>query len=271
MIIVCYAVKRNIIYKYKNILEGNMGKKYLNGYIFLSLALLSVALIVEKPSSVAGFLNTSKQVIEILSPIGLFLIGYLGLNQWRIEIDFKEKKKLAEIIALKLLLFIEIFDLNRKSWGEWNVRSSAKITGDPKKEDKSKWEILKINIQFDQDKYFDKVSRLEKVRYELEIKLKAAATTWNNREIENCGDLLFNLFYDFQIAVARIRNQFPENEWVFEKNEIENNKDLHLIHYFYLGTKDKSAEELNSYFDIKIKDAKKTIMENISLYLSTDA
>jgi hypothetical protein len=242
--------------------------KIVKTFIVVSGILWVLSLIIKAPTSFDDFLLLSKSVVDILTPIGVFLLGYLGLIQWREEADYKKKSSLAEEIATLVLSFTEILDLYRESWADMSMGEFVMTTGDKKADNKAMSNINSLNILFDPERFSNKVERLEKVRTELDWNLKQASTLWNDPRISMSSQKLFTLFYDFQNTVFRINQNFPENYWSFGLEDIEENRDLQLIYKFKVGTRNKTIDELNDFFDKRLQAAKLEITSLIERYLT---
>jgi hypothetical protein len=246
--------------------------KYRVIVYFVAIVLISLIIHVsmKKPTSYEEFFILFEEIIKVFSPAGVFLLGFLGLSQWKKELTYKKQNKLAEEIALSLLDFKNAMHGIRTNWPiSWST-DFVFDEGIAEKKSLTKPVTTSLSFIFTENNHKNLASRVDladRKREELEQNLRIASLLWKNPEIEKVGHGLFNLYYDIINAIYRIRFSQSFDKWSFEGEEIENNPDLSIIFHFNFRTKNKTADELNLVYREKLDTFSDDILEKISEYL----
>lgn len=246
----------------KNIFEGLM--KNLTWVIFfvLTIMLLILHIYMNKPTTYEEIINSIDEVIKFISPVAVFLLGYLGLIQWKNEFTFKQRNKIAEEIALCLLNLKNALHDIRKSW-PYSTTSDATFIKRNSEDDETHYDppVSVISFIFSEKAKEDLKSRVDfadRKREELEQKLKIAAILWDKPDIEKAGEKLSSFYYKVYTSIYRIRFAQSFDKWSFKGEEIESNYQLSLIFHFSFGTKNKTADELNSVYKEELESCSNT-------------
>ena len=240
-------------------------------FFVLTIMLLILNIYMNKPATYEEIINSIDEVIKFISPVALFLLGYLGLIQWKNEFTFKQRNKIAEEIALCLLNLKNALHDIRKSW-PISTMSDATFIKRNSEDDESHYGYLVAAISFiftekAQEDLRSRVDFADRKVEELEQKLEIAAILWDKPDIEKAGDKIFSLYYKVINAIYRIRFAQSFDNWSFEGEEIENSYELSLVLHFSFGTKNKTADELNLVYKEELKSCSDIILEKISGYL----
>lgn len=209
-------------------------------------------------------------VIKIFSPVGVFLLGCLGLLQWKNEFTFKKRYKIAEEIALSLLDLKNAMHGIRTGWPISTSGDISLVKGEPKDEDFFNIPTSGLTFSFNEKTHEDLSSRVDLAdskKEELEQKLKIAAILWNSPDIEKAGKELFSFYNNIINAIYRIRFAQSFKKWSFKGDDIEKSSDLSFVFHFNFRTKNKTADELNSVYKEKLDSCSGIILEKISEYL----
>jgi hypothetical protein len=231
-------------------------------FVFATIILIIVIFNVPSIGCTSYILNELKTLVEILSPIGIFILGMLGLSSWRYEMTFKKRYELSEEILIAMKNFVthlkEIREIDF-----WNAEEIAVRNEDPLKS-KNPWKLMKIKkMKFDEKKYDIKVKEITEDQLVLTDLLEKADFLWNE-DISSSSKQLYSLYFDILKAIWQFRYTFDgTNEWDFEKNDIENNKSLQLIYNFSKPTENKSIDELNNAFYSRLKNSTKEIQKKL--------
>jgi len=242
----------------------------LISYLILVTAVLIIQVIIKKPTNLEQIQALLIPTIEFFSPIGVFILGFLGLRQWKREFTFRSRNKLSEEIALSLLEFKNAIYEIRNNW-PIAYASDAKWSKVMSKEDEFfNAPTFVLSFYFSEQTQEDLQSKTEvadKKKDDLEQKLKIARILWNEPDIEKSADSLFKLYFDTLNAVSRIRRDQGIETWSFRGKEIEENQDLALILHFAFRTENKTTDELNAPFKQRLDLCSNKILEKISKYI----
>jgi len=239
-------------------------------YLALVVVILLTQTIIVKPTTFDQFLTLLTQTIEILSPIGVFVLSSLGLMQWKEEITFRGRNKLSEEIALSLLEFKNAINEIRSNWDKGYLPEAKWAKEISEEEELFSAPIETLIFVFSdhgKNKLNSRIDFSDRKKDDLAQKLQIAGILWNKPGIEISADQLFDLYFDMLNAISRIRIEQGVEKWTFRGKEIENNRDLSLILHFTFRTKNKTVDELNAFFKKEFDLRSKIILENISEYL----
>lgn len=182
----------------------------LISYVILVTAVLIIQIIINQPTNFEQIQSLITPTIEVFSPIGIFMLGFLGLRQWKKEFTFRSRNKLSEEIALTLLEFKNAIYEIRNNWPVWYV-SDGKWAEEMNQDDEffnAPTSVLSFDFSNQtQDKLQSRIKFADKEKDDLEQKLKIAGILWNEPDIEKSATSLFTLYFDTLNAISRIRSE----------------------------------------------------------------